>query len=160
MHWEGFEPPTSGFVDRSSVQLSYQCVCFIGTGYKPMSRGSVVLPSVRRGVLDSPASRLSAGCSASELTARLTSHFSTPHHARGESKWANVGSNHGPPARHAGALAAELQAQLTFFPVWNYVLLSTGKNSRPAKAGSLCVHLHAEVRREPFCRFVTDRARD
>jgi hypothetical protein len=26
-------------------------------------------------------------------------------------KWANVGSNHGPPACHAGALAAELQAQ-------------------------------------------------
>src|SRR4051812_4277183 len=26
MHWEGVEPSTAGFVDRSSVQLSYQCV--------------------------------------------------------------------------------------------------------------------------------------
>ena len=67
-------------------------------------------------------------------------------------QWANVGSNHGPPASQAGALAAELQAQnraknareraernlAQLFPGSQVIrgLLSTGKNSRPIKAGS------------------------
>src|SRR5208282_1473740 len=51
MHWEGIEPSTPGFVDRSSYPIELPVL-------------------MRRGVLDSPASRLSGGCSASELTAR------------------------------------------------------------------------------------------
>jgi hypothetical protein len=31
-HWEGFEPPTLGSVDRCSIQLSYQCMGFAGRG--------------------------------------------------------------------------------------------------------------------------------
>lgn len=46
----------------SSCPLSYQCVNSVTRARFPM----------RRGVLDAPTSRLSAGCSASELTARQT----------------------------------------------------------------------------------------
>jgi hypothetical protein len=98
MHWEGFEPSTSGFVDRSSVQLSYQCVIdftpHVTQASSPCWRDTSNVDSpiqilfkryavlhglearvtgkafMRRGDLDSPTSRLSAGCSASELTAR------------------------------------------------------------------------------------------
>jgi hypothetical protein len=57
MHWEGIEPSTTGFVDRSSY---------------PIELPVLMLRPMRRGVLDSPASRLSGGCSASELTAQAS----------------------------------------------------------------------------------------
>ena len=56
MHREGFEPSTSGFVDRHSGPIELPV--------------RYLLDSLRRGVLDAPTFRLSAGCSASELTAR------------------------------------------------------------------------------------------
>src|SRR2546428_346595 len=45
------------FVDRNSIQLSYQCVFFVS--------------AMRRGGYEPPASPLSGECSTSELTARV-----------------------------------------------------------------------------------------
>ena len=114
---------------------------------------------MRRGDFETPASRLSAGCSSSELTARGCAPVNAVFHACVTSvrcdtcatpfQWADVGSNHGPSACRADALAAELQAQLRrsttvlqpkhfFFPVLS-CLLSTGKNSRPYLARSVII---------------------
>ena len=65
MHWEGIEPSTSGFVDRSSYPIEL-----------PVLMRHLATASVRRGGLDPPTSRLSGGCSASELTARKMSFIS------------------------------------------------------------------------------------
>lgn len=160
VRWEGFEPSTSGFVDRSSVHLSYQRVKL--SDYLERARSISVRtwrvfsrislrsnltvegmpsgPPMRRGVLDSPPSRLSAGCSASELTARDCVSQNAVFHAYVTSvrrdtcatsqQWANVGSNHGPSACRADALAAELQAQRFLFPVLK-LLSFDRENSRP-----------------------------
>jgi hypothetical protein len=83
MHREGFEPSTSGFVDRNS---------------DPIELPVLVRYAVRRGDLDSPTSRLSGGCSASELTARKMSFISIL-------QCAKLDSNQQPPRCKRGALA-------------------------------------------------------
>ena len=51
-------------------------------------------------------------------------------------QWADVELNHGPPACRAGALAAELQAQLLSSRLLETGFFFAGRNSRPTKAGS------------------------
>jgi hypothetical protein len=70
-HWEGIEPSSAGFVDRCSVRLSYQCnrICDLRL---PICDLQSIAISMRREGFEPPTSRLSGGCSASELTARVS----------------------------------------------------------------------------------------
>ena len=78
MHREGFEPSTSGFVDRSSY---------------PIELPVLMRYPLRRGDLDSPTSRLSGGCSASELTARTMSAATRPGSVPGRKRTAGFKFN-------------------------------------------------------------------
>src|SRR5580692_2334522 len=97
MHWEGIEPSTTGFVDRSSYPIELPVLM-----HRPM----------RRGVLDSPASRLSGGCSASELTAR--EHCSL--RISNAPSWTRTNNLRDVSA---ALLPFELQAQTKIGPAWN-----------------------------------------
>lgn len=124
-HCEGFEPSTSGFVDRRSVRLSFQCVSHRGDAeHAEKTNAPVILfsalsafrrstffraPPVRREGFEPPTSPLSTQCSTSELTARVSRTNQSNHKDTKSTKRART--LHGPSARTFESRISDLKSR-------------------------------------------------